>query len=187
MNPDLEQRAKWPSELRYLLERYPRTGWPAGPSGEAQFWLEIHDHFRRDCVGLETAAEAYRQGNASAHELVVIVTPRLQTLVTNLHGHHSTEDHHYFPVFREIEPRLKPGFDVLEQDHDELQRDIATTLVALREFRASLGEHNAADRSAAAFAAEHYMSVSARLCRKLCRHLSDEEDLVVPLLLTHGS
>ena len=43
--------------------------------------------------------------------------PRLQTLLGNLHGHHQIEDHHYFPVFRQAEPRLAAGFGLLANDH----------------------------------------------------------------------
>ena len=33
-----------------------------------------------------------------------------------LEQHHQVEDHHYFPLFRRVEPRLAPGFELLESD-----------------------------------------------------------------------
>jgi hypothetical protein len=184
---DLDHRQGWPAALKYLLERHPRATWPAQPSAGVQFWLEVHDHLRRDCVGLEMAADDYGAKRTSATQLAVIAAPRLRGLVASLHDHHQIEDHHYFPAFRRQEPRLAPGLDALEHDHAELQRDVEASLAALNELRAA-AEHapQPGDHATPAIAASRYVAVTRQLCRRLLRHLSDEEDLVVPLLIEHG-
>jgi hypothetical protein len=181
---DLDQRHGWPAELRILLDRHPRESWPARRAPDVQFWLEIHDQFRHACIALETLAGDYREGRKSARELAVIAAPRLRTTVSNLHGHHQVEDFHYFPAFRAADGRLAAGFDVLGHDHDELQRNVTATLAAMRELRAAVERTDGDD--SAALAARQYVAAAGTLCRGLIRHLSDEEDLVIPLLLERG-
>jgi hypothetical protein len=183
----LDSRGGWPKELLVLLERHPRSTWPAQRSASVTFWLEIHDHFRRDCVGLELAADDYRDHRRSASQLAVIAEPRLRGLIAGLHGHHQIEDFHYFPAFRRAEPRLARGFDLLESDHADLQRDVDAALGALKELRAAAESSTEGTAMAPhALAADRYIDAANRLCRRLCRHLSDEEDLVVPILLEGG-
>lgn len=187
MSLSLDTRQGWSAELLFLLERHPRTTWPAQRSLGVQFWLEVHDHFRRDCVGLEMAADDHRAGRTSVAQLAVIAAPRLRGLIAGLHGHHQIEDFHYFPAFRRHEPRLTAGLEALERDHEELQSDVNAALAALDELRAAAERatgHDAA--STLMLAANRYIDVTARLCRRLCRHLSDEEDLVIPLLVERG-
>lgn len=180
MSLDLDQRRGWPAELRFLLERHPRTDWLAHRSADVAFWLEIHDSFRHACVSLELLASEFQEGRRTVRDLAVVAAPRLRSMVANLHGHHRTEDFHYFPAFRSREKRLAPGFDCLENDHVDLQNDVNAALAALRELGTAAEGSSASD---AAIAADRYAAASSRLCRRLCRHLGDEEDLVIPLLL----
>jgi hypothetical protein len=182
---DLDQRNGWPAELRVLLEHHPRDSWRLQGSVSVQFWLEVHDHLRRECVGLEASAQDYLEGRKTAPELAVIARPRLRGMIAHLHGHHQIEDSHYFPAFRAFEPRLARGFDALESDHADLQQDIAAALTALQELATAAGVP--LDTHITAHAAQRYAAVGGRLCRRLCRHLSDEEDLVVPVLLEQPS
>ena len=99
-----------------------------------------------------------------------------------LEQHHEVEDHHYFPLFRRAEPRLAPGFELLESDHGALHTAIggvierATAVLASETpgpdtFRSDLGR---------------FRDAQIDLGRALIRHLDDEEDLVIPLLLERG-
>ena len=45
-----------------------------------------------------------------------------------LEQHHQVEDHHYFPLFRRAEPRLAPGFELLEGDHRALHSAIGVVI-----------------------------------------------------------
>jgi hypothetical protein len=60
---------------------------------------------------------------------------------------------------------------------------VVAALTALRELSAAAATSSHSD---ALLAAERYAVTTGRLCRRLCRHLSDEEDLVIPLLLEPG-
>jgi len=169
-----------------LLERHPRATWSAQTSPTVQFWLEVHDSFRRECVALAMAGDDGRGGRLTARELAAVSAPRLRAMVGHLHGHHEIEDYHYFPTFREAEPRLAPGFDLLANDHALLHADIARALGALSELVAA-ADASAPGAAAAQHAADRYLRESDMLYRRLIRHLGDEEDLIIPLLLERGT
>jgi hypothetical protein len=179
-----EQR--WPAELRFLLERHPRATWPAQQRLSAAFWLEVHGQLRRDSAGLAAAADDYRSERTSAAQLAVIAAPRLRGLIARMQGHHQIEDVEYFPAFREIEPRLARGFDLLERDHAELEGRVAAALAALAELHAAAQRGSPASTHATLeLAAQRYVATAARLCEELAAHLVDEENLVVPVLIEH--
>jgi hypothetical protein len=179
--------ARWPAELTFLLERHPRATWPVRRSASVEFWLAVHERLRRDCAGLAAIADEYRAGRHAAPQLAIFAAPRLRGLIAAMHGHHQIEDVEYFHAFRRTEPRLARGFDLLEREHAELNADVDAALAALGELRAAA--ERAAQAGAAAtlaLAAQRYVEITERLCERLLRHLNDEEDLVVPLLLEHA-
>jgi len=178
---------RWPVELTFLLERHPRATWPERRSASVDFWLAVHERLRRDCAGLAAVADEYRAGRHAALQLAVVAAPRLRGLIAAMHGHHQIEDVEYFHAFRRTEPRLARGFDLLVQEHAELNGDVDAALAALGELRAA-AEHTAQAGAAAtlALAAQRYVEITERLCERLVRHLRDEEDLVVPLLFEHS-
>lgn len=174
----------WRPEWNVLLERHPRSRWADESTPIVAFWLDVHERLRRDSLGLEAAGDDHRAGRTSAAQLLAIATARLRTLVAALHGHHEIENYEYFPAFRLAEPRLAAGFDRLEAEHAEMARAVAGAERALAELGGVI-ERADSDESAAAIAAERYVSAAGRLCSRLRTHLTDEEDLVVPLLLEH--
>jgi hypothetical protein len=170
---------------KVLLQLHPRASWHAARSASAAFWLEVHEHLRRDAAGLLAAGEDYR---GSPQRLAVVAAPRLNGLIAAMHGHHQIEDFHYFPAFRRTEPQLAAGFDRLERDHAGLGLRIEAALAALGELRAAVTQPaQASELSTAQLAANHYAEAAASLCGELTRHLDDEENLVVPLLLESGA
>jgi hypothetical protein len=144
----------------------------------AAFWLEVHDHLRREAAGLAAASGDYRGRPA---QLAAVAAPRLHGLVAAMQGHHQIEDHHYFPAFRRAEPHLAASFDRLAREHASLNGAVAAALAALGELRATA--ELPAEPATQQFAAQRYVDAAAALCRELEGHLSDEENLVVPLLL----
>jgi hypothetical protein len=180
----LETRAGLPDDLRYLVAKYPRGEWQAHDNiqGMAGFWLQRHDMFR-DMGGLLTNAIGdYREGRKDAKAFAGFFAPRLNFFLGNLDGHHNVEDHHYFPIFAAAETRLKRGFEVLDADHhmihDALERNAETANAFLR----ALEESDDKQR----FAADAYADENSRLIAMLKRHLDDEEDLIIPLILDRG-
>jgi hypothetical protein len=180
VSAESDQRPPWRAALEALLERHPSATWRAQQSPTAHFWLEIHDEFRRECVALTTMGDNWRDGRITPPELAVIAAPRLRGMVAHLHGHHEIEDYHYFPTFREAERLLAPGFDLLAADHTRLAGDIDGAITTLRELGAAAGTPPGV---AARQAADLYVAAADRLFRHLVRHLADEEDLIIPLLL----
>jgi hypothetical protein len=172
-----EQSLAWFREVRAQLERHPRAAWRQAPSPAARFWLDIHDGFRRESGSLVALLDAHRGDRAA--ELAVISGRRLESMIARLHGHHAVEDFEYFPAFRALAPKLAGGLDLLASDHARLHRRIDEALAALSELLATV-ENNAA---ATPWAADRYASRTGELCRTLARHLDDEEDLIIPLLL----
>ncbi|HET7924744.1 MAG TPA: hemerythrin domain-containing protein [Rhodanobacteraceae bacterium] len=187
MSDERDANVGWPAELTFLLERHPRSTWPTARSASVAFWLDVHERLRRDAAGLVAAGDDYRGGRSSPAQLAVIAAPRLRGLVAATQGHHQIEDFSYFPEFRRAEPRLAAGFDRLEREHAGLNRNIDAALAALAELR-SAAEHAPvpASSSSLKLAAQRYVEAAAILSAELLRHLHDEENLVVPLLLEHG-
>lgn len=176
----------WPAERAWLLKRHPRATWRAAQSQSAAFWLEVHEHLRRDAAGLVAAGDEHSH---SPTRLAAVAAPRLHGLIAAMLGHHQIEDFHYFPEFRRSEPRLAAGFDRLERDHARLARAVDAALAALAELRAAVGQPVEAIATATTLklAADRYVDAAAALCSELTRHLDDEEKLVIPLLLEGGS
>ncbi len=185
LSADGDEGADWPAHVTLLLERHPRATWPTAASSTAAFWLEVHEHLRRDTAGLELVSDDYAHGRTSAAQLAVIAAPRLRGLVAAMHGHHQIEDSLYFPAFRREEPRLGAGFDRLERAHLELNASVAAARAALAELRAAA--ERSAEPATLRVAAARYVATTAALCRGLLAHLDEEENLVVPLLIERGN
>jgi hemerythrin-like domain-containing protein len=180
----VEPRSALGEELRFLTRRYPRVSWAAHPRlGElARYWLGRHALFRELERIIRTGTEAALAAPIEAAEFKPWLARHLQTFLWQREQHHQVEDFHYFPAFRRIEPRLAAGFELLEGDH----RALHTALEGIVEAANRVLAHDGADPA-------HFCAELARLCdaqtalgRGLLRHLDDEEDLVVPLLLERG-
>ena len=173
---DLRMRAGLPEALRALLEAYPRADWQAHPNfaGLVEFWLDRHLMFRRLTGALREDAEAAvdRRMDPQAH------AARLSRyggmLVSQLHGHHQIEDMHYFPVLTRLETPLGRGFEILDRDHhalDDLLARFTESANAVLQGQSGPGPFH-----------EELLSFE----RFLHRHLEDEEELIVPVILKHG-
>lgn len=183
-NLALETRAGLPADLTLLLARYPREIWNSHANlGEmASFWLSRHAMFRELGTMLDDAAGRFRDGAIDARQYAGFFAPRLQFLLQQLHAHHHIEDDHYFPIFRKADARLAHGFAILEEDHEALGAAMEASVAAANDFLQALNGSSDRVRSVA----DAYMQRGAVLLRGLIRHLDDEEDLIVPLILDRG-
>ncbi len=180
----LARRSGWPEDLRVLIARYPREQWEGHVNlGEmARFWLSRHAMFRELAAMIAAVQAQFRKGALSAAEFPRQFVPRLQFLLSQLGVHHQIEDLHYFPIFRAADARLARGFDVLEGDHHVIHVDMARTAdTANAMLRALNGDADALHRCT-----DNYAQASGALLKGLIRHLDDEEDLIVPLILDRG-
>ena len=181
---DLAGRSGWPEDLRVLIARFPREQWEGHANlGEmARFWLSRHAMFRELSGNIEQVTANFLKGNLPASEFPRQLVPRLQFLLSQLNVHHQIEDQHYFPIFRAAEERLARGFDVLEGDHHTIHADMAATVeTANALLRALAGKPDALKQCG-----DDYAQASGTLIKGLIRHLDDEEDLIVPLILDRG-
>jgi hypothetical protein len=78
--------------------------------------------------------------------------------------------------------RLRRGFDVLEGDHHHIHADMARTAEDANALLQAL--RGDADRLRRC--GDDYADSSGALLKGLIRHLDDEEDLIVPLILDRG-
>ncbi|MGF1631269.1 MAG: hemerythrin domain-containing protein [Kiloniellaceae bacterium] len=181
---DLDSRSILPAEWLALRERHPRAGWQADSrlGMTAQFWLERHDAFRRLAAALQQMTGRFRGGGLDPEDFSAGFAPRLQLLLSELNGHHQVEDFHYFPLFRRAEPRLVPGFALLDRDHKTLHLSLVETAEAANALLQALARAPAEAEGPA----ETYAEVSGLLLTRMARHLDDEEDLVIPLLIERG-
>lgn len=189
MNPlpgdlNLTERTGLPPELRFLLDRFPRNEWQTHDNlgATAQFWLQRHDMFRELGGMLSAGMTDYREGKASAGEFATWFAPRLNFFINQLFGHHYIEDKHYFPVFLRAEKRLQRGFEMLDNDHHILHDALEKNVASARDFLMALQ----GDRDDAREAADFHAGQTERLVALMMRHLEDEEDLIVPVILDQG-
>jgi hemerythrin-like domain-containing protein len=183
LQSDIDQRTGWPEELRCVLRDHPRDTWPDTRSGMARFWIDKHNYLRRQSEALQSANAEYRAGRAEAAQFGSWIAPRLQGFLGELHGHHQIEDFHYFPAFRAAEPRLVAGFEVLNQDHELIHQGITGIVEAINEFIKTIQTDAAGNDDARRQAADRYIEASQLLHGRLQRHLEDEEDLIIPLMI----
>lgn len=180
----LASRNGWPEEMRHLIARYPREGWDshANLGSMARFWLSRHAMFRELAGMLTTITGDFREGRLAPSDFPKLFVPRLQFTLQQLDLHHYIEDHHHFPIFRAADKRLARGFDVLENDHEAIHADMECTADAANMLLRAIG----GDADALRLAGDRYAEAGGALLAGLMRHLDDEEDLIVPLILDRG-
>jgi iron-sulfur cluster repair protein YtfE (RIC family) len=171
-------------ELRFLARLHPRETWATRPDLDelARFWLERHALFRKLDELIRSGTEKALDARTEPAELRPWLASHLRAFILQLDEHHQVEDLHYFPLFKEAEPRLLAGFDLLERDHETMHTGIegiierANALLGADSpdpgrFRSDLGR---------------FLDAHTSLGRDLILHLDDEEDLVIPLIIEKG-
>lgn len=173
-------RAPFGDDLAILRARYPREVWPghANLGNTARFWLDRHGMFRELGGLLTEGAGAFREGQIEAEPFLRWLGPRLSMFLNQLHHHHQVEDAHYFPIFRAADPKLARAFEILDADHHVLDETIAELASAGNALAAAV--HGGGDVPGASAALAERLTHGSL---GLVRHLDDEEDIVVPLIL----
>ncbi|NCO87223.1 MAG: hemerythrin domain-containing protein [Rhodobacterales bacterium] len=173
-----------PEALRVLLAAYPRAGWAADPQfhGLVSFWLERHQMFRK-LLGILREDTALLLDRQSDPQTFAARLGRFGGMFVNeLHGHHQIEDQHYFPLLAQKDARIIRGFDILDSDHHALDGLLDGFVKGANALLQRVGEREALQTATGRFAAD-----LDRLERLIDRHLTDEEDLIVPVILHHGT
>jgi len=178
---DLETRTGLPDALRVLLEDYPRIGWESDPAfdGMIQFWLDRHMMFRRIVEKLETDAQDLLDKKLDPKSYKSHMSKLGSMFVNQLHQHHQVEDFHYFPVLSKRDARIESGFGILDKDHHAIDHH-------LQEFVSAANTTLQTDDTHLRDATAGLLSQVTGFGGLLNRHLEDEEELVVPVLLKFG-
>ena len=173
---DLTRRNGLPEALYALRAEYPRDSWQGNRNfdGLVAFWLDRHLMFRRLSKALRQDAESAVDGAIDPQQMQARLSRFGGMLLQQLHGHHQIEDIHYFPKLVGYDARLASGFKILDRDHhamDGLLQRFADSANGVLQGKVEAGAFR---KEVAAFEA------------LLLRHLEDEEDLIVPILLKYG-
>lgn len=182
-DPDaLETRASLPEALRVLAKEYPREAWEADAnfSGLIRFWIDRHLMFRRIVGTMQDETRRMLDREMEPRLWASHLSRYGSMLIGELHGHHSIEDMHYFPVLKELDARVARGFDILDRDHHAIDAHLGAFAEAANGSLGPISRGEEAIDEAAAFGEQ-----LARVERFLDRHLVDEEELVVPVLLRY--
>lgn len=184
MTMEIEIRDKpLPSGLQALLADYPRETWFDHPNFKPSTanWLGAHQMFRQLAELMIRETEDYLNGELDSETFAVDLGFYGNALVQNLHGHHHWEDRSYFPELAQAHPQLQAGLDILEHDHialnallDRFTR-VSNRVIKLVQL----------DESQARAEAKSLLPLCRDLSRLLTRHLEDEENLAVPIILHH--
>ena len=86
-------------------------------------------------------------------------------------------------MFAQAEPRLRRGFEILDSDHDAVHGGLARFTEESRALLHALTPEADKLSSDAQFAAEALERDWTTFHRDLRRHLDDEEDIVIPLMI----
>jgi iron-sulfur cluster repair protein YtfE (RIC family) len=180
----LDTRVGLPDALRVLLDEYPRDRWEDDPGfdGLIRFWLDRHLMFRRLMTEMWDKTEALIDHEVEPDRYLAVVSRHGGMFVNGLHEHHTIEDTYYFPKLSQRDSRITKGFDILDSDHHAIDHHLNTFV---ERANAVIGKADDRDRlqdAAGAFAAQ-----LTELERLLNRHLLDEEELIVPVILKFGT
>lgn len=178
----LEQRDALPDALRVLVQELPRGTWEAHPnfSPLTRFWLQRHLMFRELLEKLQGGTRGYLDDVMDARSYGRNAARLAQMFLSELHAHHNIEDAHYFPVLQGLDPRLERGFDLLDADHHALDGHLNGLA---EDTNATLRGLSGNDPKVAAGTLDDRLTDFGAF---LNRHLVDEEELVVPVILRYA-
>ena len=181
---NLDLRTGLPDALRVLLAEYPRDGWAADRNfqGLVAFWLDRHMMFRKIMGLMRADTEALLDRSLDPAQYSSKISRLGGMFVNDLHGHHQIEDQHYFPVLATKERSIARGFEILDLDHHAIDGHLDGFI---KGANAVLQRRD--DRAAMQTAAGRFRKDLIRLDGLLNRHLIDEEELIVPIILRHGA
>ncbi|MDJ0612704.1 MAG: hemerythrin domain-containing protein [Rhizobiaceae bacterium] len=172
-----------PEAMRVLFAQYPRDEWEAHPGfkDKTRQWLNAHRGFRQLTEILNADAKELLDRNLDAAEYAARLSRYGNILVGNLHGHHAWEDHEYFPELSAADSRFDRGLEILEKDHAALDTVLhAFTNIGNRALRLETLDGKKLYEEVG-----NLQPVIEAIEKFLDRHLGDEEELAVPIILHH--
>lgn len=171
----LDQRDSLPDSLRVLADAYPRGEWESHENFNQmiQFWMQRHMMFRQLVTLLNKDAENLMDRKIGFQDYAPRLSHYAGSLLNELHGHHHIEDAHYFPQLITLDRRIEKAFDLLESDHQAMDGLLH-------------GMANGANAVLQGGEIGTFRDTLTDFSTLLERHLTDEEDIVVPVVLETG-
>lgn len=170
-HPDSRLEADW----LFLYNKLPPDQWFAADYAyKTSGWLKVHTNIRKRQRILTQISEAYSSGEFDWAEYRSQILKRINMHILKLHQHHGVEDEGFFPEFVSIYPALAPAFEILVHDHEYLN-ELLDTLQAQND---TLAKSEVEDKALAKALHETLVAMTDLLQQ----HLTDEEDLVIPIL-----
>ena len=172
-----------PQEMQVLLHEHPRSTWETHPGFKERTrnWMGAHKMFRKLTQIVVEDCEVFLNGDMGANDYRFRLSHFGNRLIGNLSGHHAWEDLEYFPELSRADPRFDRGLQILEKDHEDLEGVLETF--------SKTGSHalNLDDLSDGRFRTSvgKIHTLSQTIDSILSRHLNDEEDLAVPIILQY--
>lgn len=173
-HPDSRLKADW----LFLYNKLPPDKWfGADYAYKTSGWLKVHTNIRKRQRILVQISEAYISGEFDWSEYRSQILKRINMHVLKLHQHHGVEDEGFFPEFVSMYPKLAPAFEILGHDHEYLNE----LLDKLQIQNDMLARSEVEDKALA----EELHKTLVAVTDLLQQHLTDEEDLVIPILGLH--
>lgn len=170
-HPDSRLETDW----LFLYNKLPPDQWfGADYAYKTSGWLKVHTNIRKRQRILVQISEAYISGEFDWSEYRSQILKRINMHVLKLHQHHGVEDDGFFPEFVSMYPKLAPAFEILGHDHEYLNE----LLDKLQIQNDQLARSEVEDKTLAEQLHQTLMDAS----KLLQQHLTDEEDLVIPIL-----
>ena len=170
-HPDSRLEADW----LFLFNKLPPDQWfSADYAYKTSGWLKVHTNIRKRQRILTQISAGYQSGEYDWAEYRSQLLKRINMHILKLHQHHGVEDEGFFPEFIRMYPQLQAGFEILVRDHERLD----ALLDKLQVQNDTLARSEVEDKALAAQL--HQTLVDAT--DLLSQHLTDEEDLVIPIL-----
>ena len=163
-----------------LLREFPRSIWPEASPEDAtsRLLLSRHGGFRNRVEMLLNASQAALNDTVSPLNFTYELARELHFFVPLLEGHHQAESARLYPRLIQHYPTLQDKFVILDRDH----MDIDMALGSLKKVPERLMTQ-APTKALFHQETEQLCVELYRFQRLLARHLDDEEDLVIPILL----
>ena len=170
-HPDSRLKA----DLLFLFNKLPPDQWfSADYAYKTSGWLKVHTNIRKRQRILTQISEGYQSGEYDWAEYRSQMLKRINMHVLKLHQHHGVEDEGFFPEFIKMYPQLQAGFEILGRDHVRLD----ALLDKLQVENDRLARSEVEDKVLAVQLHETLVDATDLLSQ----HLTDEEDLVIPIL-----
>lgn len=147
-------------------------------SGMASIFVDFHSMLNSTMSSIQRQLEVVLDGAGKQNldsGLLRQMSDDMQSFYAAIHRHHEVEDHIYFPKFRHLFPSLSKGLTLLDKDHVILMPKMEMLL----DYSYQMASADDISYSLLGRVYGHIQETR----KLLSRHLTDEEDIIIPMFL----